>query len=98
VRPKCSSEVVTISSSGPSPSPVTTIWQPRVVESVSATSSGVVPSTPATPPRMRSRSSRMSSMYRLPLRPSATSRSSRARAASTAARGNGPFVPALRYA
>ena len=39
-RPKCSWSVVTTSSSAPRPSPATTIWQPRVVESVSATSSG----------------------------------------------------------
>ena len=57
-RPKCSWSVVTTSSSAPSPRPATTIWQPRVVESVSATSSAEVPRTPAKPSRMRSRVSR----------------------------------------
>ena len=40
-RPKCSSSVVTISSSGPRPSPASTMLQPSVVEPVSATCSGV---------------------------------------------------------
>ena len=39
-RPKCSSVVVTISSSGPRPSPASTMLQPSVVLDVSATWSG----------------------------------------------------------
>ena len=46
-RPKCSSVVVTISSSGPSPSPPRTMLQPSVVLVVSATCSGSAPTSAA---------------------------------------------------
>ena len=69
-RPKCSSVVVTISSSGPSPSPPSTMLQPSVVLVVSVTWSGSAPTNAAMRARTCSRSSITRAKFGPPLRPS----------------------------
>ena len=97
-RPKCSASVVTISSSGVSPSPASAMLQPSVVDDVRATCSARPTSSSAMRSRSRAAARPSSSMYGLPPRPSSTSRRACSAIASAVARASGPNVPALRYA
>src|SRR5688572_10632641 len=97
-RPKCSSSVVTISSSGSNRSPERTIWQPVVVDAVTAMWSEVVPRNTASRSRTRALVSMRLSKYGLPLRPCSSSSAVCALTASMVSRASGPNVPALRYA
>ena len=69
---------------------------PSVVEPVKATSAGVAPNSVATRPRSSAMRSTWWSNHGLLLRPSSSCSRSEASAASNAALGTGPFVPAFR--
>ncbi len=69
---------------------------PSVVEPVIATSAAVAPNSTATRPRSSAIRSSWCSNHCLLLRPSSTCSRSDASAASNAALGTGPFVPAFR--
>ena len=94
--PKCSLSVVTISSSGPSASPVTTMRQASLVEDVIATCSGVTPTSGAIASRTRARIAMTSSKRVFEPRPPSTSCASCASTASAVARASGPTLPAFR--
>ena len=96
--PKCSSVVVTISSSGCRSRPARTMLQPSVVEPVSAICSGAAPTRPPSATRACLRRSSIRSKYSLPKRPSARSASSCSCTAAAVGRASGPNVPAFRYA
>ena len=96
--PKCSSVVVTISSSGPRPRPRSTIAQASVVESVRATWATSASTRAANAARASSRSASVSSKYALPLRPRRRSSATAPVSASATGRARGPNVPAFRYA
>ena len=98
-RPKCSSVVVTISSSGPSSRPARTMLQPSVVEPVSATCSG------SSADQRGERRAQLAPQREHPLevRPCRRGRArgrrrAAPRIASTVGRASGPNVPAFRYA
>ena len=97
-RPKCSSRVVTISSSGPSSSPARTMLQPSVVEPVSDTCSAGTPTSDPSAVRASARNPSIRSKYSFPKRPCSSSVSSWARTASAVGWAIGPNVPAFRYA
>ena len=69
-----------------------------LVDDVSDTCSGVVPSRSAMRPRTLVRRASISSKYVIPARPSSTSRRACSAIASAVARASGPNVPAFRYA
>ena len=98
VSPKCSASVVTTSSPGPSPRPVTTTCTACVVDSVSATCDGGTAICSASSARTRSRRSSIASKYGRPPRPFTASHARRSSIAATVARASGPNVPAFRYA
>ena len=95
-RPKCSSRVVTISSSGPRSSPPRTMLQPSVVEPVSDTCSAGAPTSDPSAARASVRKPSIRSKYSFPKRPCSSSSSSCARTASAVGCATGPKVPALR--
>ena len=98
MSPKCSSLVVTTSSSEPRSRPARTMLHPSVVEAVSATCSCSAPTSAASSDRISSLSARIRSNRDALPRPSETERSSSSTIASRVARLSGPTLPAWRYA
>ncbi len=97
-RPKCSSVVVTISSSGPMSIPARTMLHASVVDAVRETVSASTPTSAATSARSSSRSASSRSKCAALPRPRRSPSSSDSRIASIVLRPRGPTLPLCRYA